>query len=110
MSAKNMRSKIPVKVVIINTQYIETDARSFKSIVQSLTGKNSNVAPEAMSPPPMAASYCGSGNGTSVYWEDQNVGGGSSPSLGRLKSFNEFDKLFSPSLDDLIRIYEEIQQ
>lgn len=29
-----------VKVVIINTKYIETDARNFKSIVQKLTGKD----------------------------------------------------------------------
>ncbi|KAI6687093.1 hypothetical protein NL676_023921 [Syzygium grande] len=34
----------PVKVVIINTQYIETDAASFKSVVQKLTGKDSTVA------------------------------------------------------------------
>nr|GMD33317.1 VQ motif-containing protein 10-like [Ipomoea batatas] len=33
-----------VKVVIINTEYIETDARSFKAVVQRLTGKDSNVA------------------------------------------------------------------
>ncbi|GAA0156284.1 hypothetical protein LIER_13813 [Lithospermum erythrorhizon] len=30
-----------VKIVIIDTQYIETDAISFKSIVQRLTGKES---------------------------------------------------------------------
>lgn len=34
----------PVKVVIINTQYIETDVASFKSVVQELTGKDSKVA------------------------------------------------------------------
>ncbi|GMP73582.1 hypothetical protein CsSME_00031295 [Camellia sinensis var. sinensis] len=34
----------PVKVVYINTQYVETDQLSFKSVVQSLTGKNSAVA------------------------------------------------------------------
>lgn len=32
--------KDKVKVVIINTEYIETDARNFKSIVQKLTGKD----------------------------------------------------------------------
>ncbi|XP_031092230.1 VQ motif-containing protein 10-like [Ipomoea triloba] len=36
-----------VKVVIINTEYIETDARSFKAVVQRLTGKESNVAAAA---------------------------------------------------------------
>ncbi|KAF8408870.1 hypothetical protein HHK36_004939 [Tetracentron sinense] len=35
----------PVKVIIINTQYVETDKMSFKSVVQSLTGKDSVVAP-----------------------------------------------------------------
>ncbi|KAI6687095.1 hypothetical protein NL676_023923 [Syzygium grande] len=34
----------PVKVVIINTEYVETDAASFKSVVQKLTGKDSTVA------------------------------------------------------------------
>ncbi|XP_075477412.1 VQ motif-containing protein 1-like [Primulina tabacum] len=32
-----------VKVVIINTQYVETDAMSFKSVVQNLTGKDSHI-------------------------------------------------------------------
>ncbi|KAL4598591.1 hypothetical protein ACB092_11G069700 [Castanea dentata] len=34
----------PVKVVIINTRYVETDAMTFKSVVQNLTGKDSTVA------------------------------------------------------------------
>ncbi|KAL8161373.1 hypothetical protein V2J09_012862 [Rumex salicifolius] len=33
----------PTKVVYINTQYVETDALSFKSVVQNLTGKDSEV-------------------------------------------------------------------
>ncbi|KNA10323.1 hypothetical protein SOVF_145340 [Spinacia oleracea] len=37
------RSK-PMKVVHIKTQYVETDAYSFKSVVQDLTGKNSTIA------------------------------------------------------------------
>lgn len=32
-----------VKVVIINTQYVATDAMSFKSVFQSLTGKDSTM-------------------------------------------------------------------
>jgi len=35
-----------VKIVIINTQYVETDATSFKSVVQKLTGKDSDAAAE----------------------------------------------------------------
>ncbi|XP_018479365.1 VQ motif-containing protein 1 [Raphanus sativus] len=34
----------PMKVVFINTQYVQTDARSFKTVVQELTGKNAIVA------------------------------------------------------------------
>ncbi|CAA2964493.1 Hypothetical predicted protein, partial [Olea europaea subsp. europaea] len=37
------RNREAVKVVIINTQYVETDAMSFKSVVQSLTGKDSTM-------------------------------------------------------------------
>lgn len=33
----------PAKVVIIKTHYVETDAVSFKSVVQKLTGKDSTV-------------------------------------------------------------------
>ncbi|XP_021776253.1 VQ motif-containing protein 10-like [Chenopodium quinoa] len=40
------RSKLrqPLKVVHIKTQYVETDACSFKSVVQDLTGKDSTIA------------------------------------------------------------------
>ncbi|TMW84225.1 hypothetical protein EJD97_025585 [Solanum chilense] len=34
-------SKEGVKIVIINTEYIQTDVSSFKSVVQKFTGKNS---------------------------------------------------------------------
>ncbi|KAL4309280.1 hypothetical protein GQ457_01G003170 [Hibiscus cannabinus] len=33
----------PMKVVIINTKYVETDVTSFKSVVHELTGKDSKV-------------------------------------------------------------------
>ncbi|KAK2642849.1 hypothetical protein Ddye_024612 [Dipteronia dyeriana] len=33
-----------VKVVIMDTQYVQTDSTSFKSVVQKLTGKDSCVA------------------------------------------------------------------
>ncbi|MCD7452703.1 hypothetical protein HAX54_017827 [Datura stramonium] len=111
MSARKNGGGVPVKVVIINTEYIETDASSFKSVVQRLTGKNSSVAVTPPPPQPVAASY-GGGHGSINYWENQNAGGGS-PSLGRLKSFSEFDKLFKelPPLDDLLRGYaDELQQ
>ncbi|EXC29346.1 hypothetical protein L484_021654 [Morus notabilis] len=34
----------PVKVVLIDTRYVKADPTSFKSVVQSLTGKDSCVA------------------------------------------------------------------
>ena len=40
----------PVKIVLIKTQYIETDARSFKSVVQELTGKDSGARGSNLSP------------------------------------------------------------
>lgn len=40
-----------VRVVMINTEYIETDSLSFKSVVQRLTGKDAIV--EVKEPPVM---------------------------------------------------------
>ncbi|GAB2293285.1 hypothetical protein Dimus_027489 [Dionaea muscipula] len=34
--------QVVMKVVYINTQYVETDAMSFKSVVQKLTGKDNS--------------------------------------------------------------------
>ncbi|XP_051126036.1 uncharacterized protein LOC127247968 [Andrographis paniculata] len=45
-----------VKVVIIETQYVETDALSFKSVVQTLTGNHAAAANRPLPPtipPPM---------------------------------------------------------
>jgi len=36
------KTKKPVKIVIVTTEYVETDAMSFKSVVQKLTGKHSS--------------------------------------------------------------------
>lgn len=41
----------PMKVVIIDTKYVETDATSFKSVVQNLTGKDSKVDADCDSSP-----------------------------------------------------------
>ncbi|XP_016502012.1 VQ motif-containing protein 1 [Nicotiana tabacum] len=107
-AAKNMR--VPVKIIVINTQYIETDASSFKSVVQRLTGKNSTVELEATAapPPPAAASYGGHTswnyqNGeTLLMAETESIACKPSPILG----FNDFDKLFKelPPVDDLLRL------
>ncbi|KAL7103872.1 hypothetical protein ACP275_08G207200 [Erythranthe tilingii] len=47
MSSRRRGNKDTVKVVIINTEYVETDARSFKSVVQNLTGKDSTISASA---------------------------------------------------------------
>ncbi|GFP98854.1 hypothetical protein PHJA_002029300 [Phtheirospermum japonicum] len=84
----------PVKVVIINTQYVETDAVSFKSVVQSLTGKDSTAAEEAAAQPERLQSGNGYKNG---------------PVLDRGMSFKDFDRMLKelPPLDELYRLYSE---
>ncbi|XP_031106807.1 VQ motif-containing protein 1-like [Ipomoea triloba] len=79
-----------VKVVVINTQYIETDARSFKSVVQSLTGKDS-PAESTVAPPGLNGS--GGGEGTAEI----------SSTLSRGLSFKDFENLFMnlPPLEEL---------
>ncbi|KAE8712995.1 putative Pectin lyase-like superfamily protein [Hibiscus syriacus] len=92
----------PVKVVIINTKYVETDATSFKSVVQELTGKDSVVT----SDPPRRRSR--------FYHEEMNkkeqaagVGSASSRSgesvLVKNLSFKKFERLLKemPPADDL---------
>ena len=45
--AENRQGKKPMKVTYIQSQHIKVDATNFKSVVQSLTGKNAStpVAP-----------------------------------------------------------------
>lgn len=38
-----MSTREGVKIVIIDTEYIQTDANNFKFVVQKLTGKNSST-------------------------------------------------------------------
>ncbi|KAL1562855.1 hypothetical protein AAHA92_05385 [Salvia divinorum] len=70
-----------VKVVIINTQFVETDARSFKAVVQSLTGKDSTI-PAAQPPPPPPPRF-------------QPAGGVSAPVLTRGMSFRDFERMMN---------------
>ncbi|CAI9787694.1 unnamed protein product [Fraxinus pennsylvanica] len=85
----------PVKVVIINTQYVETDATSFKSVVQRLTGKDAVVAADSSSTakkPPRS--------------ETSTI---SPPVFSRGMSFKDFDRMLKelPPLDELYRLYAE---
>ncbi|KAI4333399.1 hypothetical protein L6164_018220 [Bauhinia variegata] len=86
-----------VKIVIISTQYVETDARSFKSVVQKFTGKDSDTA---------AAKGKALGSRTE---RERNHGAGfevpaaKNSFLMRDLSFKEFDRLLGeiPPINEL---------
>lgn len=88
----------PVKVVIINTQYVETDPMSFKSVVQRLTGKDAIV--QAKPPPILAAADSGR------QITGGNVGSAGHSVMSRGVSFKDLDKFIMdiPSLDELYRM------
>ncbi|KAL7591134.1 hypothetical protein Lser_V15G35004 [Lactuca serriola] len=93
-----LRRREPVKVVIINTKYIETDAMSFKSVVQCLTGK------DTPSPSPNnSLSHAGGGGGCG------GRSGVKSPMLKKGMSFRDLDNLLLelPSMDDIYRFCSE---
>lgn len=85
-----------VKVVIINTQYVETDATSFKSVVQRLTGKESSV-PSAVTPSREQQRLQPDGRVSRNEME---------PVLSRGLSFTEFDRMLKelPPLEELYRL------
>ncbi|PIN06393.1 hypothetical protein CDL12_19883 [Handroanthus impetiginosus] len=82
-----------VKVVIIDTQYVETDAGSFKSVVQSLTGKESKAAAAEKQPK----------------FQSRNEVSKKGPVFERGMSFKDFDRMLKelPPLDELYRLYAE---
>ncbi|KAL3508871.1 hypothetical protein ACH5RR_028272 [Cinchona calisaya] len=95
----------PVKVVIINTQYVETDAMSFKSVVQRLTGKDSKIEIDPSS------------NSNSFIHKDQqrhhrqqktrfhqSSAASVNPEMSRGLSFKDLDKLLKelPPLDEFL--------
>lgn len=110
-----------VRVVIISTQYIETDAANFKSVVQRLTGKDSpgNDKP----PPPRSASEVAdrtgrvmvgssssiSGNTMNLSSSSMNISSSSSPSssvmLTRGLSLSDLDRLHTlPSWEEIAQL------
>ncbi|KAK4484619.1 hypothetical protein RD792_007208 [Penstemon davidsonii] len=101
MAAAGNNNRKPVKVVIINTQYVETDAMSFKSVVQKLTGNcklddstvmNCNNRFES---PADDGTFCNKSSTASV--------------LSRGMSFREFDMMLKelPPLDELYSLYAD---
>ncbi|KAL7129330.1 hypothetical protein ABFS83_13G059400 [Erythranthe nasuta] len=111
-----MKRQLPVKVVIINTQYVETDAISFKSVVQSLTGKDSTVA-AAGAAATVAAKLKSRSSGASAFnYNNSNSNSNSNSDsnaiervLERGVSFKDFDRMLKelPSLDELYTLYAE---
>ncbi|KAI3695307.1 hypothetical protein L1987_78302 [Smallanthus sonchifolius] len=88
----------PVKVVIINTEYIKTDAMNFKSVVQHLTGKDS--------PNPTCSLNHKLSRGGGVVGGGVGGGGGgglSSPMLKKGMSFRDLDNLLLelPTMDEM---------
>ncbi|KAF8080664.1 hypothetical protein N665_0929s0017 [Sinapis alba] len=89
----------PMKVVFINTQYVQTDARSFKTVVQELTGKNAVVADGPYE-------FSGQGNGSKDS-SPQFSGGGREAEGG--VGTTEFDSFFRemPPVGELYNIWSE---
>ena len=86
-----------VKIVFIDTYYIETDVASFKYVVQRLTGKDSVLGTEPMCGGSAPKRRAAEPSGVS----ERAVG---SSVLFRGVSFKEFDELLVelPPLDELL--------
>ncbi|OMO74586.1 VQ motif-containing protein [Corchorus capsularis] len=94
----------PMKVVIINTKYVETDATSFKSVVQELTGKDSVVTSNSSTKPKRSRFYEEQIKRNNEQAVIGGGGGGGGSILMKNLSFKEFDRLLKdmPSVDDLL--------
>ncbi|KAJ7948866.1 VQ motif containing protein [Quillaja saponaria] len=102
--------KQPVKVVIINTHYVETDAVSFKAVVQKLTGKDSDIDYELFEAAAAGGGELAKNNNMRVKEKKKKkkrdrdeVSCRRSSILMKDMSFQEFDMLLSemPSIDEL---------
>ncbi|XP_074314589.1 VQ motif-containing protein 10-like [Silene latifolia] len=106
------RENQPMKVVHIKTQYVETDATSFKSVVQNLTGKDSTI------PESPKRNYSSSSLAIKVKKRDRSqrvsdggigggVGSGGGGSLKFLSRDLSFDRLFKelPTVDELHKLF-----
>lgn len=88
-----------MKVVIINTQYVETDSGSFKSVVQRLTGKDA-VVQVHQQPPAVVAESEKQMSGTGELARTNSV-------LLRGLSFKDFDNFLMElpsSLDEMFQM------
>ncbi|KAJ0231134.1 VQ motif-containing protein 10 [Hirschfeldia incana] len=103
------RGKVkPMKVVFINTQYVETDARSFKNVVQELTGKDAIVAAGPFESPSAYDGRCNDGGRKSgqdtrrLYGEGGGRGGG-------IETTTEFDRFCKemPAMEEFYKLWSE---
>ncbi|XP_059435473.1 VQ motif-containing protein 10-like [Corylus avellana] len=103
-----VRGSAAVKVVLIETQYVETDPMSFKSVVQSLTGKDSCVAKSSLRGEkrkrrPVAVAVAAASGGA--------VGGGNKnvSMLTKGMSFKDLDKMIleAPPMEELVWLWAE---
>lgn len=110
MSGRGKLKSEPMKVVFINTQYVETDARSFKTVVQELTGKDAIVAAGPFDSPSASDGRCyGGGNKVGEDIRQFYGGAGSGGGGGRVGSTMEFDRLFKemPPMEELYKLWSE---
>ncbi|KAH0919174.1 hypothetical protein HID58_026834 [Brassica napus] len=91
-----------MKVVFINTQYVETDTRSFKTVVQELTGKDAIVAPGPFESPSTSDVRCYGGGSKIVEDSRRSNGGG-----GEVGTTTEFDRFFKemPPMEELYKLW-----
>ncbi|KAF8103520.1 hypothetical protein N665_0188s0451 [Sinapis alba] len=103
MSERGKVKSEPMKVVFINTQYVETDARSFKNVVQELTGKDAIVAAGPYESPATSDGRCyGGGNIISEDTRRPYDGGG-------VGTTTEFDRVFKemPPMEEFYKLWSE---
>ncbi|KAJ4874491.1 VQ motif-containing protein 10 [Raphanus sativus] len=103
MSERGKMKSEPMKVVFINTQYVETDARSFKNVVQELTGKDAIVAAGPFESPSPSDGRCyGGGNSTGGKTRRPYDGRG-------VGTTTEFDRFFKelPPMEELYKLWSE---
>ena len=101
-----VRGSEAVKIVLIETQYVETDSMSFKSVVQNLTGKDSCVVlrGEKRKRRPVAISVAAVSGSAGTDEGSKNVS-----MLTKGMSFKDLDKLILevPPMEDLLWLWTD---
>ncbi|KMZ65590.1 hypothetical protein ZOSMA_317G00060 [Zostera marina] len=90
----NRRFDVGPKVKVIVTRFVQTDANSFKSVVQNLTGVNSTMAEEEgrdvdVKLPPVVTTAC-----TPSSDDDSDASAGNMVMMAIRLELEEFDRTF----------------